>query len=72
MGYSILLTRCGLLACCSKKKGRSSVCVYLFWLVYMLCVMQFFEMQRDDAIKALGIYKRAINQVNHDITFAVS
>jgi hypothetical protein len=29
-------------------------------------VDKFFEMQRDDAITALDMYKRAISQVNHD------
>jgi len=30
----------------------------------MLRTIQFFEMQRDDAIRALDMYKRAISQVN--------
>jgi hypothetical protein len=28
--------------------------------------MQFFEMQRDDALRALDMYKRAMSQVDHD------
>jgi hypothetical protein len=42
------------------------VSVYFAELIYMFCTMQFFEMQRDDAITALDMYKRAISQVNHD------
>jgi len=40
------------------------VSVYFTELIYMLRAIQFFEMQRDDAIRALDMYKRAISQVN--------
>jgi len=40
------------------------VSVYFTELIYMLRTIQFFEMQRDDAIRALDMYKRAISQVN--------
>ena len=45
-------------------------CVFLVCLSLLTssAQMQFFEMQRDDAIRALDIFKRAINQVN---TFSI-
>ena len=71
MGYSILLTRCVLPACCSKS-GKMFICLYFLEVTCIFCKLQFFEMKRDDAIRALDMYKRAIEQVNHDLFSSVS
>lgn len=39
--------------------------IFLYFLIKLTYFLsQFFEMQRNDAVRALDIYKRATNQVN--------
>jgi hypothetical protein len=43
------------------------ICLYFLEVTYIFCTLQFFEMQRDDVIRALNMYKREIEPVNHDL-----